>query len=287
MIKVFVLNDSSPELLETQVASFRKYLLDDFEFIVVNSESLSEQPEKAKEITRICQSLGVKTIEVVKNDEIASIWQRGASVGEMLFDKRGRYCRGKGGDACNYMLQWLWNEVICKEQGPVCIVHSDLFLVAPVKLTDYLKDYHICSVLNTQPNTNHPEDGPLVFLWETLFLVRPAEIPNPETMVWFPSRVEGSWCDTGGPTHYYIKAHPEVKILSIELTWCFDDPNVDFHPARYQFFYLGDKKTALHYQSGSRWCTDLNKDGCWNFSQEKADAYHVKKLAWARKVIGL
>ncbi len=287
MLKIYTLNDSSPELLETQVASFRKYLMEDFEFIVVNSESMSEQPTKAKEITRISRELSVKTLEVVKDEEIVNLWQGTVNQGEKLLDRDGRYVRGKGGDACNYMLQWLWNKVVCLEQGPICIVHSDLFLVAPVKLTDYLKDYHICSVLNSQPNTNHPDDGPLVFLWETLFLVKPSEIPNPETMVWFPSRVEGSWCDTGGPTHYYLKAHPEVRLLAIEATFHFDDPNVDFHPSRYQFFYFDDKKIALHYQSGSRWCTDLNKDGCWNFSQEKANEYHVKKLAWARKIIGL
>ncbi len=73
MLKIYTLNDSSPELLETQVASFRKYLMEDFEFIVVNSESMSEQPTKAKEITRISRELSVKTLEVVKDEEIVNL----------------------------------------------------------------------------------------------------------------------------------------------------------------------------------------------------------------------
>ena len=64
-----------------------------------------------------------------------------------------------------------------------------------------------------------------------------------------------------------------------------DDPNVDFHPLRYTFFEMPDGKKVFHYQSGSRWFTDMPTYK--NFSAEKSDDYHAKKLAFARRVIGL
>jgi hypothetical protein len=189
------------------------------------------------------------------------------------------------------MLQWIWERVICKEVEPICLIHSDVFLIEPIRLTDYLKEYELCSVLN-----NWVPD--LTGLWEPFLLANPSKLPEPETLIWWPSRVEDQWTDTGGRTHYYLKAHPEVKLLSIDQRGYDDDINLDFHPARYQLFNPGNKGNAdwwknghtstpsvLHYQSGSKWCTDM--ESSWNFSKEKSDEYHAKKRDWARKLIGL
>jgi hypothetical protein len=284
MIKIFQVNDINPDLLPLQVASFRKYMREDFEFIVLGSEVLSNNPEKAAEVSKVCRSLSIQTLEVPRDPAIEAAWQRGANPGEFLFHpKTGRFVTGKGGAAFNYMLQWAWERVLTKEPGPVCFIHTDVFLMESIKLTDYLREYSLCCVLHREKNTNHPEDK-LCFMWEALLLAKCPELPNPETTVWFPSRVEGTWLDTGGPTHYYLKAHPEIRLLEIPTSGCFDDPEVDFHPARYQFFHLGDKR-IFHYQSGSKWCTDMK--GYWGFSKEKSDEYHAKKLAWTRNLIGL
>jgi hypothetical protein len=287
-MKVFTINDSSPEFVELQVLSFRKHMEEDFEFILLNGgEKLGTQPDKAAEVTRICNDLGVQVIDIQRDKAIEEERYANFSNGndDRLFTREGRYVTGVGGHACNYMLQWAWQHVIARERGPICFMHSDIFLVEPITLSDYLKRYDICSVLNSQPSTNVPGTT-LTFLWEAFLLANPHRLPEPERIRWWPSRIEGSWMDTGAPTHQYMKNHPELKIMPIGQTAVFDDPARSFHPTRYQFFHFGEKR-VFHYQSGSKWCTDLSLDGCWSFSKEKSDEYHARKLEWTRELIGL
>lgn len=257
---------------------------EEFEFIVFNTEALSADPVEAKKVTEACRALAIPTIEVMRDQAIEMNWIRRANLGNMLFRRNGRFMIGKGGYAFNYMLQWAWEKVISKQTGPIAFVHTDVFLIEPIKLTDYLKDYDLRCVINHQPNRKHPEEGEISYMWEALLLANMPKMPNADSMVWFPDTVEGSWTDTGGPTHYYMKAHPEVRILPTPQTGVEDDPAVDFHPARYQYFHLDDKR-VFHYQSGSKWCTDMNQ--YWNFTKERSDEYHAKKLAWTRRLVGL
>ena len=287
-MRVFTINDSSPEFVELQVSSFRKYMQEDFEFIVLNGgEALGTQPEKAREVSQICKSLSVPVIDIQRDAEIEKyrMDHHANNPLDILFTKEGRYLTGVGGHACNYMLQWAWQRIVAKEKGPICFLHSDVFLMEPIKLSDYLQRYSICSVLNSQPSTDHPGTL-LTFLWEAFLLAKPAELPNVDSITWWPSRVEGTWADTGAPTYEYLKSHPELRIMPIGQTGVTDNSELDFHPTRYQFFHFGEKR-VFHYQSGSRWCTDLKLDGCWNFSKEKSEEYHARKLAWTRKLIGL
>jgi hypothetical protein len=303
-MRIFTCNDVTPEFVELQLASFRKYLQEDFEFIVFNcSQAITKTPEKSKQVTEVCRSLGVEVREIPRDDELEISWLQLAGPPYQLFGRDGRFVRGIGGDTFNYMLQWVWKRVLSKEQGPFCFLHSDVFLMEPIRFSDYLQEYSMAAVLSRKArkepllrsgkivdaessydSTTEHED--LVYLWEPFLLVDILKLPEPEKMSWWPSIVEGVWTDTGGRTHYYLKAHPEIKIFEIGQSGCLDDPNVDFHPARYSFFHLGEKR-VFHYYSGSKWCTDLDKGGCWNFSRDKSDEYHAKKLAWTRKLIGL
>jgi hypothetical protein len=303
-MKVFVCNDCSPEFVELQVGSFRKYLKEPFEFIVfVCDQSISKTPEKAREVADICRSLGVEVREIPRDKEIEDHWLSWAP-GYHLFDPgSGRFQRGIGGDTFNYMLQWVWKRAFPKEQGEICFCHSDVFLIEPITFSEYLKDHSLCAVIQRKeskkpvmrsndavgtglPNENDltTEHEMLMYPWEAFMLLNPRELPGMEEMIWWPYWVEGVWTDTGGPTHHYFKEHPEIKIYDIGQSGCHDDPEVDFHPARYSFFHLGNKR-IFHYYSGSRWCTDMPL--YWGFNQQQSDEYHAKKMAWTRKLIGL
>jgi hypothetical protein len=274
MIKIYQINDSNPEFIELQLFSFKKHLQEDFEFIIFNNEAFAKVQKKSKEVTDLCRSLSIRIIEPQKDQIIEAAYVKNR---EPVFNISGRYTRSDVG--FNYALQWAWEKVISKEQGPICFLHSDVFLMEPVKLTDYLQEYTLCFY------TRNAEDGTIPQIWEAFFLANMSKMPNPETIVWFPSFVEGQWTDTGGPTYYWLRDHPDTKRFSIPtVVDLFDDLDLDFHPSRYQIFGLPDGKKVLHYFSGSRWCTDWPH--YWNFSKEKSEDYHAKKLAWARKMVG-
>lgn len=302
-MKVLVCNDCSPEFVELQFRSFEKYLQEPLEFIVFNCErEISKTPEKATLVADVCHSLGIQDVNIPRDKEIEDYWLSIAP-GYRLFGSDGRFERGVGGDTFNYMLQWVWQRYLPNEKGTVCFCHSDVFLIEPIRLSDYAQDYSLCAVL--QHKLSHQqltrsgkpvyaanpsefdaasEHEPLTYPWEAFMLVKPEELPGMETMKWWPMMVEGTWTDTGGPTHYYFKAHPEIKLFDIPQSGCHDDPATDFHPSRYSFFHLGDKR-ILHYYSGSRWCTNMQL--YWGFNQQQSDDYHARKLEWAKRMVNL
>lgn len=279
MIKIYQVNDINPELLEPQLLSFKKYMQEDFEFIVFNNEELSNDPELSKEVSNVCNDLGIQVIAAPRDSAIEAVWMSGEGTisQRQIFSEAGRFNKGKGGDMFNYTLQWAWEKAITKERGPIAFIHTDVFLMEPIKLTDYLREQPLCSSFKSSDNISH--------IWEALLLADIPKLPSPETMLWFPGFVEGEWFDTGGPTYHWLKAHPEVKYLRLGETNIADDPALDFHPSRYQFFELPDGKKVFHYLSGSKWFTDMYS--YQNFSVEKSNEYHEKKLAFARKVIGV
>src|SRR5271156_2185753 len=205
MIKILSYNDANPELVEMQVASFRKHLQEDFEFIMFNcNDQISKTPKESREVAEICRSLSVPVIEIPRDAEIENKRDSKYAYNESkLFGDDGRVVKGVGGGTPNYMLQWIWERFICKETEPICLIHSDLFLIEPIRLTDYLEDYDLCSVLNHWVPS-------LTGLWEPFLIANPSKLPSPETITWWPSIVEGSWTDTGGATFYYLREHPEL-----------------------------------------------------------------------------
>jgi len=278
MIKIYTINDCSPEFVPVQLAALRKYLQEDFQYIVCNShEGLALKPDKAKEVNEVCSNLGIPVVEIQEDVDVC-VSNYNLTGGSPLLG--GRYLQV--GIAGNYMLQWVWSKIIVKEKGFVAFLHSDVFPVEPIKFTDYLKEHVLCSVLSRK------ESAKLLFLWEPLLLLDMDRLPEPDSILWWPSMVEGVWTDTGGQTHYYLQKHPEINPLEI---WTAgerdDDPPRNFEPARYQYFYVGfGGPRLLHYQSGSRWCTDTALSGGLSMTREQSDEYHSRKLAWAKGIIG-
>jgi hypothetical protein len=302
-VKVFTANDCSPEFVELQYRSFEKYLHEPFEFFVFNcDQSITKTPDKSAQVNEVCRSLGIQVIEIPRDREIEQ-YRLSLAPGESLFNSDGRFIRGIGGDTFNYMLQWIWTRYFPLQQEQICFCHSDVFLIEPIRLSDYLVDYSLCAPLSHKETGQAPRrDGLQIgtgaqgehdlksrhstinYLWEAFMLADLPKLPDLTSLDWWPNVVEGIWTDTGGRTHYWLKEHPEIKLLEVGQSGCHDDASLDFHPSRYSFFHLGDKK-ILHYYSGSRWCTNMGT--YWNFTKEQSEDYHARKLEWTRRMIGL
>ena len=289
-MKIIQCNDCNPELIEPQYASFKKHLQDDFEFIVCNSELMARDRFKCQQVNQICRALGIETVQAERDPAIESFREQfNYGSPEPFFSPEGKFWTP--GNAGNYLMQWSWEKIVCKLSGPIGYIHSDLFLIEPIRFTDYLKDYDIASILPNKPERKG--HGFMQHLWEPLIIANLDRLPEPETMIWWPSEVEHEWLDTGGRTYYYLKAHPEVKVLELGQSSGLNgdvpndddlDPSIDFHPTRMRFVHFPDKR-AFHYMSGTRWCTDSQHG--WNWPKEKADEYHRRKMAWTKRLAGI
>jgi hypothetical protein len=167
----------------------------------------------------------------------------------------------------SYACVYVWEKYISKEKGPICLIHPDVFFDRPVKLTDYLKITPLRFNAQSSPGLGG------IYMADCMVLADMDRLPNPETINWMGSLVNGINTDGGGHTFFYLQEHPEF-VPTIHRRYIEYDPAVDFQPSDYEIFSIENAPVAIHYLRGSNW-------------NNRSFDYHVKKTAWLRKRLGL
>lgn len=310
MIKIYSFVYSRPEFIDLQLASFRKYLQDDFELIAVytgqpplpvdythhasvpegkspydadHRAAWGRDDDSWARMSEQCQRSGVKLIAADYDAEVEEhcrkIQLKNVNAPHLArFDANHRFLGNYGfiPAVCSYTTEWTWRKLICgKETGPVWLTHGDGFLQQPIKFTDYLQRYPICSVVfPVEQNGKRVEP-----FFNTCFLADMAQLPDPFSLHWwgfYPDEV-----NTGdyGETWLYRKAHPEVKTLALGWGGVEEDGTDGFRtvagaPPLAELASFEDNVAFLHYRGACNW-------------YHESEEYHAKKTAWLRNRIGI
>lgn len=252
-------------MIELQAASFKKYLQEDFEFTVFNNAHIDQHRDN-QEFVSINSAATLARADIVNVERDVEVFKEcQAQEDGFIFDQNGRYANANV--ACAYPLCWAWRNKMHRVKDNILFLHSDVFLVEPIKLTDLLKDNPFAFIAQSRPNG-------VKYMWDAFFLADLRRLPEPRSVDWYCGKVNGSNVDVGGQTHRYLSAHPELKPLELRSDYISEDPSVSFQPPDYEFFYSGDKRIALHYRSASNW-------------NHRSLEYHERKTAWLKKVVGL
>jgi hypothetical protein len=182
-VLIFTHSFNRPDFIEWQYKTFKKFLEDDFEYIVFNdakSEPLNSQ------ITLMCQRYKIKCIRIPQNIH--------------SYDAPG----ARHQDSIHYSL----TSLILKGNGLVLMIDSDMFLVQPFSIARFMRGYDLIAVPQTRPND-------VLYLWPGLVFMDLRTLPNKEMMDWHGGSVNGSLVDTGGQMHHYLKNNPQLKIKFI------------------------------------------------------------------------
>jgi hypothetical protein len=264
LIHIFAFTSNRADFIELQMRSFKKYLQEDFTFTILNNSKF-DRLQEYEGIETMCRKWGITTHDIEKDQDLidrCNAIEKSCTV----FNNRGSWSNPNcaGLYACCYA----WEKYISLETGPICLLHPDVFLDRPIKLTDYLEKTPLCFIPQSRPNLggNHMHDA--------LVLADMSRLPDPDQINWWGSLVNGIATDIGGQTYFYLKAHPDLNPTLIQPWYHPDDPEVDFHPAEYEVFAIADKPIALHYFRGSN----------WNYRPE---IYHKLKTAWLKKRLNL
>jgi hypothetical protein len=264
MITFFAFTSNRPDFIELQVKSFRKYLQEDFQFVLFNNSKFDRMQEY-EGIQEMCKRYNVETHDVEKDQDLidrCNAIEKSCTV----FNNHGSWSNNNC--AGNYAACYIWEKFILKETGNICLLHPDVFLDRPITLSDYLKETPLCFIPQTREGLggNHMHDA--------LVLADMSRLPDPNQIIWWGSLVNGIATDIGGQTFFYFKNHPDLKITHITPGYCQDDPTLDFHPSEYEVFSIDGKPIALHYFRGSNW-------------DRKSEQYHIKKTAWLHQRLAL
>lgn len=262
-LRIYTFPHKRPDFIEMQVASMKKHLVGDYEFILFNNANFDRDRNHYNQIHQIARDNGLQCIDVKKDKELIKKFEEENR--EKVFNNEKIYYNA--GVACSYPLAFAYKHYIAISGGLACIIDSDMFLVNKL-------DIH--KIMETNDLVYMPQSrGYVEYMWNGLVFMNIDNLPEAPAMDWCGGMVENSTIptDVGGHTYYYLNKHKKsLKIKEFQLHHIGEDPDCDFQPANYEYLGLDGTKFIAHFRGGSGWAN-------------QSEDYMQKKMAWFKKLI--
>lgn len=244
-----------PEFIYWQDAAFKKFLKDDYKFVVFND---APNEELAIQIRAICQTLDLTCIDVPQEiHHYASPYLPGPR------NPVGRSPSAECADTIQYMLDTRGFD----HPGIVVVFDSDMFLIREMSIEDLLKDYEVAA----HPQIRYGSNGPVYYFLPNLVFLNMETLIDKKNLNFNVGTIDGVCVDTGGCTYYYLQQHPHLKWLQTDcVTARFNEHQSNLssrtiayfksHPAMYRLmtemkydyeFYIN--YCFIHFRAGSNW----------------------------------
>ena len=220
MIKIYTCSHNRPDFIDLQYKTLKKHIKDDFEFIVFNNERVGGDggfdSNRISEIDEICKLIGVKSIRVELDPEMQFL-------GGMQMFAGDNYTNGN--TACAYSFTWAWKNYIMKNECISIFIDSDMFFIRDISLEKEMDGFNLAYVPayryfdNPKKSTSYPWRGDIAFTypWNGIFICKPNEMPNVESLSFANSYVNSIATDVGGEAHNYIEKYKDdLKIRYID-----------------------------------------------------------------------
>jgi hypothetical protein len=194
--KVLVITSAynRPDFIEIQYNTFKKFLQDDYEFIVFNdANNLSLQ----QAIQNKCADLGIQCINIPQYIHDQPYLERWPNEG--LHDPAVRNAN---------VVQYALNNFGYKHKGIVAIIDSDMFLIKPFSIEDFLNGYDMAGVAQSSSKNERA----VSYLWIGIAFLNMEKLPEKKLINFNCGQIEEIPVDAGGYMHYYLQKYPELKI---------------------------------------------------------------------------
>ena len=196
-IKVFSPICNRPEFIRIQHTTFKRFLKDDYELIVLND---AKDPKVREAINVECQRLSLACLET-PDDLIHS----SASVA---------HCA---------VIQWAYDNISLKEYAD-CInvfVDSDLFMINAFSIEEFVGDHAVGGLPQRRGN--------IIYYWLGMLILNVPQMPRPERLNVFCGIVRGMNVDSGGMTWYYFHENPQARVRRMGHTSHIHSSNENLH----------------------------------------------------------
>lgn len=195
-VTIYTLADKRPDFIELQYKTFKQYIKDDYEYVVLNNAISSRKHRN--EIRAICENLGITCVDVKKDKTFNTI------AGETAISWWGSYVNANL--ACAYPLKWVWPEV-CKndKDNLAVIIDSDMFLCKPISFNDELGEKDAAFIIQYRGPQKERTEALVAYPWNGICIFNVEKIPDLVNLSWDCGVVEGFPVDVGGQSHYWMK----------------------------------------------------------------------------------
>jgi hypothetical protein len=267
MIKLISIEHESPELIELQYRSFKKNLLEDFEFILIDNAQIANNTRVSNQFAKLAERIPITHIQVEIDLDLVNEFDSAEDSKARGFSVFSGNQYSTGTIANAYALQWTQKHVISNQADPICLMHSDIFMVRPDTLSSYLKE------LDLAYYPHHVEEG-VSYAWPFFFMMG-SGVQNRESLKWWCGSINGIPVDCGGMSYYFLTENDHLKKGFLSTSYIQDDSSLNFHPSDYEIFSIlpDSPKSMIHYRSASN----------WNY---RSSDYHQSKMNWIKNLIG-
>lgn len=257
-ITIYTIADKRPDFIPVQYESFKKFVKDDYDYIVINNAIDSKKRRDL--IRKTCEELQIKSIEVKKENRFKIIGK------QKVFSITGSYRNANVGTA--YPIKWAW-EKMCKDENDLFVlIDSDMFLLKPTSFIEEIGKNDASFVIQYRGIEND-KTSIVTYPWNGICILNHKKIPSLIDLNWDCGVIEKAYIsgfsvDVGGYGHYWLKKNKvstkhiseyaihNYKILEDKNIWIEATLNGNFH---YSFEYNQTTKEPkqLEYYTRNQW----------------------------------
>lgn len=192
-VLIFTYSYNRPDFIEIQYKTFKKFLKDDYEFVVFNDAA---DPELRKKINAMCNRLNIKCILIPQEIHRQPYLPR-------LRREDWNHPSVRNSNVVQYSLDHLGFQ----HPGIVALFDSDLFLIKEFSIKEYLSGYDVAGLSQTKEKGGDKVE----YLWIGLAFLNMATMPNHHTINFNCGEIKKIPVDAGGYTAKYLTNNPQVK----------------------------------------------------------------------------
>ena len=221
-------NYNRPEFIEIQQKTFKKFLLDEYEFVVFND---ARDEETARQIQTACSSYGIGCVRV--SQEIHTRPYLARKPHDNLHQSNIRHAN---------CVQYSLDVLGFRHDDVVLILDSDMFLIRPFSVSVYMHDKGIAAFIKRTPSK-------VYCLCPVLTFLAMNKLPEKTTLDFNTGTIDGWPVDSGGYTYHYLRQHPEVKMQGIDVLYSHQLFLADLHINRFNPDPVPNEVKATFYMN--------------------------------------
>ena len=205
-IKIIVINYNTPEFIEYQYSLLKKFLNNDFEYVVYDTSPTHKDTEKYSILVRqICKDLNI-TLNIIPNYiyGVPQIENLAPNDKDQILTYPDWDVSTRAGKGITYAIQ----DCINKGDTKILLIDADMFLISPLDLSKYY-DKDMVGI----PSTRLDQYGEyLNYFTNQLFFINTEKIEDKRMIDFSPCTINDRNLDCGGKLYYILKIQPELNI---------------------------------------------------------------------------
>lgn len=205
-VLLFTYAFNQPEFITLQDKTFKKFLCDEYEFVVFND---AIDPHICYEITHKCEELGIRCIRIPQKIHERPYLNRPVAREWWVCEYQPPSVRN-----CN-VVQYSLDVLGFNHDDIIVLFESDLFLTKEFSFRSYLENFDVAGFDRSIECAKLTEKN-VHFLWVGLLLLNLKTMPQPKSFNLNCGYVNNIVIDAGGFTNYYLNNNDGLKVSFID-----------------------------------------------------------------------